>query len=552
MRYRNYILVLIFVLAIFFATTCYAYTDTSNHWAENEINNLSLNGIISGYTDGTFRPNQNMTRAELITVINRLLGNNTQNDRYVPDINVKDWYYTEIRKAIESGFVEGNSNGYIRPNDLITRQEAIVMLQRAFVPLGSNVLINEYEDFDSVAKWAKGSFSIFLYKGYIKGYTDSTIKPNKNITRAEVVKIISNIVNDFVSYGEYTGKTNGTMLVNKPDIKLKDLTVNGNLIISEGAENISLENTHITGDLIIRREFNYSSDDFKLDGKKYFINRNGAENDTKKYENREYGISFSIPDDAVVEFIENNKKKSSSKQNNYITLEVNESGDLYFVSFDDGLKLFVDGINKSINEVENGFVDYYRYSIYGNDKAKLYYIYLKRDNVEYIITLHNIENINVLDSLVNSISLFDGDKINNHKVVLYKNEDLGWKFRYPDYVAVDDSYNTNVVNDNQDAYYKLFLQVNNIVDMSNYTVEQLKNILVSLEDSDGEITESEIKKVYIYDAIEYTVKNDGKLFKSLYIIISNKLYHFVFLSSEEMMTSAGYEVYNSIVSSIEF
>ena len=119
-------------------------------------------------------------------------------------------------------------------------------------------------------------------------------------------------------------------------------------------------------------------------------------------------------------------------------------------------------------------------------------------------------------------------------------------------MAVDDSYNTGVVNENQEAYYKLFLQVNNIIDMSNYTVEQLKNILVSLEDSDGEIIESKIRKVYIYDAIEYTVKNDGKLFKSLYIIISNKLYHFVFLSSEDKMSSAGYEIYNDILRSIEF
>ena len=552
MKYKSYISALVFVLSFFIASVCYAYTDTNEHWAEKEINILSANGVISGYTDGTFKPNQNMTRAELITVINRLLGNQKQNDKYVPDINIKDWYYTEIMKAIESGFVEGNANGYVRPNDLITRQEAVVMLQRALVPIGSSVLISEYEDFDDVANWAQKSFSTFLYKGYIKGYTDGTIKPNKNITRAEVVRIISNIISDFVSYGEYTGKSKGTLLVNKPDIKLKNIVINGDLIVAEGADDLELENATIVGDLIIRRDYTFTDENYNLEGKKYYINYANADKKVKKYENREYGISFSIPDDAEVELIESHKKKTSSKPNNYMTLIVNQSEDLYFVSFEDGLNKALDVFNQSLTERGRDYVDFYRCATYVNARTKTYFIYLKRNNIEYIIVLYNIENDNVVDSLINSISLFDGNSIENHNVALYKNENLGLKFRYPDYVAVDDSYNTNVVNDNQNAYYKLFLQVNNIIDMSNYTIEQLKNILVSLEDSDGEIIESEIKKVYVYDAIEYTVKNDGKLFKSLYIIISNKLYHFVFLSSEDKMSSAGYEIYNDIVNSIEF
>ena len=552
MKYRYYISALTMILIFLFASSSFAYSDIEDHWAEKEINIMSSNGIISGYTDGTFRPNQNMTRAELITVINRLLGNQEQNDRFVPDINTKDWYYVEIRKALESGFIEGNSEGYVRPNSLITRQEAVVMLQRALVPIGSDVVTTEYSDFDSVAKWASRSFNTFLYKGYIKGYTDNTIKATKNITRAEVVRIISNIISNYVSFGEYVGKSNGTVLVNTSNVKLKDFIVNGNLIVTEGAENLVLDNVHILGDLIIRRETSFTSNDYILEGKKYYLNYNEPDKDVNKYVNNDYGISFSIPDDAKVLFIDKNDRKFYKSQNNLITLKVNQSDDLYFVSFSDGQKTFYNELEYNIDEVSRGFLDYYKYVVYGDDKNNAYFVYLKRDNLEYEISLYNVKNINVLDSLVNSITLFDGEKIKNHTVQMYANDDLNLKFRYPDYVAVDDSYNTGIVNDNQEAYYKLFLQVNNIVDMSNYTVEQLKSILVSLEDSDGEITESKIKKVYVYDAIEYTVKNDGKIFKSLYVMISKKLYHFVFLSSEDKMTSAGIEIYDDIVRSIEF
>ena len=417
MRYKKMIFASLIVLCIGLFSTSLAYTDTDNHWAENYIKKMSTNGIISGYTDGTFKPNQNMTRAELITVINRLLANIEQNDRFIPDINVKDWYYIEIRKAIESGFVEGDTNGNMRPNDLITRQEAVVMLQRALVPLGSNVLVNEYSDFDDISSWAKNSFGTFLLKGYIKGYTDNTIKPKKNITRAEVVAIISNIINNFVVYGEYTGNSDGSLLINKPDVKLKDFVVEGNLIVTEGADNFEISNVQVNGDLVIRKDFTYSSDDIKFEGKKYYLNGKPDNKDNKKYINDDYGISFSIPNDTAVEFLESNKT-ITTKQKNYITFRVNQSDSLYFLSFEDGVDTMFLNSPLSLTKMDSGFVDFYRYSLCGNEKNKTYVIYVKRDNVEYFITLYNVDNFNIIDSVANSISLYKGELIKNHKIAL--------------------------------------------------------------------------------------------------------------------------------------
>ena len=89
--HKKLLVLLILLLIIFNVNISFAYTDTQNHWAEKQINNFSVNGIISGYLDNTFRPNNNMTRAELVSVINRLLSNKVQSTKYVPDINSKDW-----------------------------------------------------------------------------------------------------------------------------------------------------------------------------------------------------------------------------------------------------------------------------------------------------------------------------------------------------------------------------------------------------------------------------------------------------------------------------
>ena len=161
-----------------------AYTDIDGHWAQKEITNLSLNGIVSGYDDNSFKPDKNMTRAELTTVINRLLGNSIENTKYVPDINAKDWFYSEIRKGIESGVIKGDANGYVRPNDLVTREEAIVMIQRAIVPITSNAIMNNYSDFNEISEWSKRAITTFISENYIKGYEDNTIKPKNYITRA--------------------------------------------------------------------------------------------------------------------------------------------------------------------------------------------------------------------------------------------------------------------------------------------------------------------------------------------------------------------------------
>lgn len=530
----------------------FAYTDIEGHWAEKEISNLSLNGIMSGYTDNSFRPNQNMTRAELVTVINRLLGNTVQNTKYVPDINAKDWFYADIRKGIESGIIQGNAEGYVRPNDLVTREEAILMLQRALVPIDQGGITYGFADASTISEWSKQAVNTFWKKGYVAGYADNTIRPKNYITRAEVVKMIINMIDVYATFGEFSGQVHGNILVLGKNVTLKNITIYGDLIVVEGAQDtLTLENIILDGDLILRTDVKIPNKNFVLKGTTYDLREEKQEQDISSYINDEYGISFSIPQKAEVVFIEDEKQKVNYKTKNLMTIRIHQDDALYFVAFNSALFRERERFDVAYSEMLRGKIGIYPYAVYGSEKDDSYFVYLKRDNVEYSIYFYNIENINVIDSLVNSIKLYEGEKIVPHSEKVYRNPELYLKFSYLDYVTIDDSYNTGVVNE-EEAFFKMFIQVNNIVDMSDYTIEQLKEILVSLEDSDGEIIDSQIKKAYTYDAIEYTVKDGEKLTKSLYIVISTKLYHFIFIGEESKMNTVGIDIYNNIINSMEF
>lgn len=541
----------VILLTIVGSSATQAYTDVEGHWAEKEITNLSLNGIVSGYADNSFHPNQSMTRAELVTIINRMLGNTVQNTKYVPDINAKDWFYKEVRKGLASGYIEGDANGYLRPREFITREEAIVMLQRAFMPAITTGISHSFEDEAEISAWSRQAINTFWRNQYLTGYPDNTIRPKAYVTRAEVVKMITNMVDVFATFGTFSGEVHGNILVSGKNVTLKNITITGDVIVTEGTEGtLTLENIIIQGNLIRRAEVTIPNSHFVLKGTNTDI-RVAQEEDNDNYINDEYGIRFSIPQEAQVIYIEDEQQKVNYRKKNLMTLRIQQDDSFYFKPFDTMVFQETSRFDVPYSEMEQGKIGIYDYAVYGSERDKSYFFYLKRDNVQYVIYFYNIDNINVIDSLVNSVQLYEGTYITPHEKKIYRNPDLYLKFSYLDYVTVDDSYNTGVVNE-EEGFFKMFIQVNNIIDMSDYSVEELKEILSTLEDPDGTILSSEIKKVYTYDAIEYTVRQEDKLVKSLYVMIPTKLYHFIFVGEESQMDSIGTGIYNDIINSIEF
>lgn len=168
--------------------------DIENHWAKNEILRLVKKGIIKGYDGGVFKPENNLTRAEFAVIITRVLGLESQGtDSNFTDID-GHWAKTNIDAVSKAGLILGDS-GKFRPNEYISRQELITIIGRAegfTKPVGTEI----FNDDSQIASWAKDFVYVAKEKGILGGYPDNTIRPDNKVTRAEMAKIVNAIVAD--------------------------------------------------------------------------------------------------------------------------------------------------------------------------------------------------------------------------------------------------------------------------------------------------------------------------------------------------------------------
>src|SRR6056297_2724873 len=99
------------------------HSDTANHWAKNRIEKFVGEDILSGYPDGTFKPDASMTRAEFASVVNKTFGfYETEGAGAFNDVSETDWYFSQVKKASAAGFMGGYPDGTFRPENPISRQ----------------------------------------------------------------------------------------------------------------------------------------------------------------------------------------------------------------------------------------------------------------------------------------------------------------------------------------------------------------------------------------------------------------------------------------------
>lgn len=230
--------------------------DYSNHWAKEEIQYLMGKDIVSGYSDGNFKPDQSVTRAEFFKIINNVFGYSQKESIEFKDVGKGDWYYEDIRKALAAGYASGYSDGTMKPNRPITRQEASKIISIAYgLDDKKSKSADNFTDKKEIEDWGKEYIGILKDRGYISGYADGTFRPNAKITRAELSKIITNASGNIINtQGEYSNSVNGNVLINTPNVKLKDMHIKGDLYLAEGIKegDISLDNVIVDGEIYIR------------------------------------------------------------------------------------------------------------------------------------------------------------------------------------------------------------------------------------------------------------------------------------------------------------
>ena len=167
------------------------FKDIKGHWAATAIKQLSARGIINGYAGGTFNPNQNLTRAEFAAIIARAINVGKPNANaisFTDRQSIPTWAVDAIESVAGQGIFTGDANGKFRPLEPVTRAEIASVIMRVLKasPVQANV---EFKDIKP-GHWARNAIVVAQQKGIIKGYQDQTFRPDKPATRAEVATMI--------------------------------------------------------------------------------------------------------------------------------------------------------------------------------------------------------------------------------------------------------------------------------------------------------------------------------------------------------------------------
>lgn len=254
-KFTIFLLVTILVIALNGMTFAEGM-DVEKHWAKNEIEYLVSKKIMSGYNDGTFKPDKEITRAEFIKTINNVFGYTEKAQISFSDVKESDWYYEDIQKGVAAGYIGGYSDETMKPNKAISRQEAAKIIAVAYnLDKQNSTSAGEFKDLDKIEEWAKSYVGIMKDSGFMSGYVDGTFGPKKNITRGEVAKILYTASGEIVNTsGEYKKDVDGNMIVNVSGAELKNMTVKGDLYLAEGIGDgdVILDGVTVKGNVYVR------------------------------------------------------------------------------------------------------------------------------------------------------------------------------------------------------------------------------------------------------------------------------------------------------------
>ena len=226
-------------------------------WYAEAVSAAVDNGLLYGKSATIIDPNGDMTRAEMAAIINRSFGCYAKADisKY-KDVSKDKWYFKDVAMAVQMGTYNGRSNSSMAPDAPITRQEAMTVVARTLeldYDSYSKAELTQFSDAGKVSNWAMPYVRAMVGADYIHG-RGKVLAPQDNITRAEFAQIFYNIIGTYiVSKGSYDKDMKGNVLIRTNDVELKNMTVDGDLIIGCGAADgkITLDNVTVTGRLLV-------------------------------------------------------------------------------------------------------------------------------------------------------------------------------------------------------------------------------------------------------------------------------------------------------------
>lgn len=239
-----------------------APSDIAGHWAESVITQWQNKGLIQGYEDGTFKPGNTITRAEFVTLMNNAKGFWSEGSINFSDVKNGSWFYSAVARAVAAGYVKGYSDGSFKPGNTITRAEAAVMIANAARLSANEAGAYRFTDIGSIPAWARGSVGAVVAAGYMTGYPDGSFDANASISRAEAVSSLNRMLGGTAYQPtqpttpttDTTKTTSDDVVIENKGTTLKNQTVDGNVTIAKSVGNgdVTLRNVTIKGDLIVK------------------------------------------------------------------------------------------------------------------------------------------------------------------------------------------------------------------------------------------------------------------------------------------------------------
>lgn len=183
----------IYTVTIQRAAVCEAtFSDISGHWARSSIEEATAKCIVRGYPDGTFRPNNPVTRAEFTVLLTGALKLSSEGTvlAFTDHELIDPWAKQAVAQAVQEGIITGYNDGSFRPNAYITRSEMAVMIARAFKLSYDAHSATGFVDDNDIPQWAQGAVAALQALGIIIGHGDNRFIPDEQATRAEAAVLL--------------------------------------------------------------------------------------------------------------------------------------------------------------------------------------------------------------------------------------------------------------------------------------------------------------------------------------------------------------------------
>lgn len=168
----------------------------SDDWFSSAIEFVHKKNLMKGVSDNEFAPNENLSRAMIVTILYRMENEPSASFNKFGDVNADEWYGAAVAWASENGIVNGVSENEFAPNDNLTREQMAAIIYRYIIfkggdtSVGENADINSYADAENISDYAVEAIRYAVASGLMKGDSETTLNPGGTATRAETATII--------------------------------------------------------------------------------------------------------------------------------------------------------------------------------------------------------------------------------------------------------------------------------------------------------------------------------------------------------------------------